>query len=50
MLFLQKKNRMKKLATFTLVLFVIALTFSACKSKQDCPAYSQAETEISVRA
>jgi hypothetical protein len=50
-LLLQKKEPvMKKIATFAIVLFLIAISFSACKSTEDCPAYSQAETELPVHA
>lgn len=41
---------MKKIATIAIALFLVALSFSACKSSQDCPAYGQAETEIPVHA
>lgn len=43
---------MKKVAFFASALLLIALTFSSCKSVQDCPAYGQGgdvETE-EVRA
>ncbi|MFW6043841.1 MAG: hypothetical protein ACOC1E_01350 [Marinilabiliaceae bacterium] len=43
---------MKKAAYFAIALLFLALTFSSCKSVQDCPAYGQgneAETE-EVRA
>ncbi|MFW5754844.1 MAG: hypothetical protein ACOCV9_08575 [Marinilabiliaceae bacterium] len=43
---------MKKAAYFATALLFLALTFSSCKSVQDCPAYGQgneAETE-EVRA
>jgi hypothetical protein len=41
---------MKKLATFTILLFLVAIAFSSCKTTQDCPAYGQAETELPVHA
>ena len=50
-LFLQKKEFvMKKIATFAILLFLVAISFSACKSSQDCPAYGQADTELPVHA
>ncbi|WP_462318754.1 hypothetical protein [Marinilabilia sp.] len=32
---------MKKVALFASVLLLVALSFSSCKSVQDCPAYGQ---------
>jgi len=43
---------MKKVSIVATIMLLIALTFSSCKSVQDCPAYgqgSQADTE-EVRA
>ena len=39
---------MKKVSIVVVVLILIALSLSGCKS-QDCPAYSQVETESPVR-
>jgi PBP1b-binding outer membrane lipoprotein LpoB len=36
---------MKKMSFIAAVLFLVALGFSSCKSTEDCPAYSKADTE-----
>ncbi len=36
---------MKKLLYATLVLVVMSIVFSSCKSHEKCPAYGQAKTE-----
>lgn len=36
---------MKKISLFAAVLFLVALGMNSCKSTEDCPAYSQAQTE-----
>jgi len=41
---------MKKIVSVLVVLLLVALSLSSCKGSQDCPAYSQAETELPVRA
>ena len=40
---------MKKVALFASVLLLVALTFSSCKSVQDCPAYSQADDVVNTQ-
>ncbi|PZX16081.1 hypothetical protein LX69_01955 [Breznakibacter xylanolyticus] len=37
---------MKKLFLFAAVVAVMAIGFQSCKSAQDCPAYSNANTEL----
>lgn len=34
---------MKKIATFTLVALIVALSVSSCKSHERCPAYGKVE-------
>lgn len=34
---------MKKIISVSLIVFVIALTFSSCKSHERCPAYGKVE-------
>ncbi len=41
---------MKRLALITVVFLFVALAFSSCKSVQDCPAYSNADTVEAVHA
>lgn len=51
LLLLKNFSIMKKLALVASVLLLLALSFSSCKSVQDCPAYGQADVETEeVRA
>lgn len=34
---------MKKLVSLSIVLLVVAISFSSCKSHEKCPAYSKVE-------
>ena len=34
---------MKKILPITLIVFIIALAFSSCKSHERCPAYGKVE-------
>jgi uncharacterized protein YcfL len=40
---------MKKFFVGAVLLLLLVLSVSGCKSKQNCPAYSYAETELPVR-
>ncbi|TCO07103.1 hypothetical protein [Natronoflexus pectinivorans] len=42
---------MKKIASVAVVLLLVALAFSSCRSSWDCPAYGQViETEVPAKA
>jgi hypothetical protein len=41
---------MKKVLSVAVVLLLVVLAFSSCRSTQDCPAYGQVETEFPTQA
>ncbi|WP_256469243.1 hypothetical protein [Xiashengella succiniciproducens] len=39
---------MKRLVTAFVLLLLVTLTISSCKSYEDCPAYGQVETSVEM--
>ena len=47
-----KKNKylhMKKLALLSALLFVFCVIVSSCKSREKCPAYTKANTALTIK-